>query len=308
MENQIILYENQQIDSFTYSSEVFTNKEKSDFISNSILDWNKFSNAKIVCNFAGNLTSSYLADINDKITGYQILKKRPEENVAKSLGIFSSEELEKNKNNDIFYHLIDYNVKSNNEYTYFISPLTNEYAQTTLQGKVLASWDVFLLSPIYKIQDNKYGIIKNKFGEPINWVFQLNCSEGNITLNQDKTIFTTFASKPKISIGSLNYYTGNFSCLLGNCLYNDQYYEPNILLELWDEMIKENNIYLFKNPKGDAMIISLEDGTKRKYMNEVANYVVGSYNGNIAITNRPTTIDFSYLEIADADNIIICGD
>ena len=70
-------------------------------------------------------------------------------------------------------------------------------------------------------------------------------------------------------------------------------------------MMQENNIYLFKNPKGDAMIISLEDGTKRKYMNEAANYIIGSYNTNTAITNRPTTIEFSYLEIADAENIVI---
>ena len=73
-------------------------------------------------------------------------------------------------------------------------------------------------------------------------------------------------------------------------------------------MIKQNYFYLFKNAKGDAMVISLEDGTKKKYMNEVANYYKGTYNMNTAITNRPTTIEFSYIEVMDAEDIQVYGD
>lgn len=308
MENQIILYDNQVVDCFIYSSASFAEEEKESFKQSSNLIWDNFSNAEIICNYTNSLASSYLNDITDKITSYQILRKRPEENFAKSLGIFSSQELEKTKSNKQFYSLIDYNIKNNNEYVYFISLLTEQYIQTTLKSKVLVDWDIFSLVPIYQIKDNTYGVIKDEFGQAINWIFQLNCSEGDITLNQDKTSFTTFASKPKISVGDLSYYSGNFSCLLGNTLYNDQYYEPNILLEKWNKMVKENYIYLFKNTKGDSMIISLEDGTKKTYMNEVANYYRGKYNMQTAITNRPTTIEFSYIEIMDAENIIVCGD
>ena len=44
------------------------------------------------------------------------------------------------------------------------------------------------------------------------------------------------------------------------------------------------------------------------YMNEVANYYKGTYNMNTAITNRPTTIEFSYIEVMDAEDIQVYGD
>ena len=80
------------------------------------------------------------------------------------------------------------------------------------------------------------------------------------------------------------------------------------VLEKWDEMVKRNYLYLFKNAKGDSYIVSLEDGTKKKYMNEIANYLIHSYNMETAITNRPTTISFNYIEVLDADNIQIYGE
>lgn len=308
MNNQIILHNNQKIECLIYSSSSFTSEEIDNFDREGDLSWNEFSNPKIICNFSQGLTSSYLEGITDKITGYEISKKRPQENVSQRIGTFSASELKTDEKDNNFYYIKDYNVRNNNEYAYFISPLTEDYVQTTLYSKILTNWDIFSLVPIYQIEGNKYGVIKDEFGEPINWIFQLNCSEGDITLNQDKTSFTTFTSKPKISIGNLNYYSGNFSCLLGNTLYNDQYYEPNILLDKWNDMIKQNYFYLFKNTKGDAMVISLEDGTKKKYMNEVANYYKGTYNMNTAITNRPTTIEFSYIEVMDAEDIQVYGD
>lgn len=305
MKNQIILYNNQTVDSFIYSSTFLTESETDNFENNENLSWKDYSNAKIICNFSGNLTSTYYeGKITQQIIGYEIFKKRPQEKYLTKVGNFNLEDLGEEGEN---YYIIDYNVKNNNEYFYFISPVAENNVQFTFSNKVLTNWDVFSLVPIYQIDENRYGIVKDEFGQPINWIFQLNCVEDEIVLNQDKTVFTNFSNKPKISIGDLNYYTGNFSCLLGNTLYNDTYYEPNTLLEKWDKMIKENHIYLFKNPKGDSMIISLENNSSKKYMNEVANYYIDSYNNNQFVTNRPTTISFSYTEVLDSDKIQICG-
>lgn len=306
MDNKIILYNNQKVDSLIYSSESFSSGETDSFKSENELQWSSFENAKIICNFTENLNSSLVNGIRSSITNYEISKKRPEDNFVTTVANLTLQELNElniDTYEDKFYHITDYNICNNNEYTYFVSPMTEDFVQTTFSSKVLVQGDVFTLTPIYCFKEKTYRVIKDEFGQPINWVFQLNCSEGDITLNQDKTTFTTFAPKPKISVGDLNYHSGSLSCLLGNVLYNDQYYEPNILLEKWENMIKENHIYLFKNPKGDAMVVSLDDGIKRKYMNEVANYYIGEYNRNISITNRPTTIDFSYIEIMEAKDI-----
>lgn len=309
MKNKIILYNNQTVDKLIYSSSFLNEQEQNSFEENENLVWDDFPNAKIICNFDQGLTSSFITNITNKITNYQIFRKTPEENFMKNIGTFTIDELNEYGQDD-YYILTDYNIKNNREYIYSICPFNEDYAQTSFEGKISTNWDIFSLIPIYKdeTKSNKYSIVKDEFGNNIVWSFQLNCEEGDIVLNQDKTVFTTFSSKPKISIGDLNYCTGNFSCLLGNTLYNDQYYEPNILLEKWNKMVKENHIYLFKNPKGDSMVIFLEDGTKRKYMNEVANYYIGVFNGQTAITNRPTTIEFSYQEIVDAENITVCGD
>ena len=307
MDNQIILYNNQKVDSLVYSSKPLTEEEATTLKTDDELQWKTFANAKIICNFKKDLTSSFLNDGHNSIYRFEILKKKPEDKFmtkVANLGLSSLEQLSIGEKDDNFYRITDYNICNNNEYTYFIFATdTTSLHRFALFNKVLVQGDVFTLTPIYHFKDKSYRVVKDEFGQPINWVFQLNCSEDDIVLNQDKTIFTTFASKPKISIGDLNYHSGGLSCLLGNILYNDQYYEPNILLEKWKNMIKENYIYLFKNPKGDTMVISLKDGTKRKYMNEVANYYIDEYDKNNTITNRPTTIDFSYVEIMEAKDI-----
>ena len=307
MNNQIIFYDNQKLDCFVYSSTALNPTETSHFQQDEELQWTDFPNAQIICNFTNSLVSSLIEGIGDKITGYEISKKRPEDSVTTPLGIFSAQQLDTEGDYNEYFYLIDYNVKSNNEYSYFVSPLTEDYVQTTLTNKVLAQWDVFALTPLVYLENNNYTVVKDEYGNPINWTFLLNQSETDITLNQDKTTFEGFASKPKIAVGDLNYHSGGLSCLLGNVMCNDQYYEPNILLEKWDKMIQENHFFLFKNPKGDVFVVSLEDGTKRKYMNEIANYYKDSYNNNLSITNRPTTIDFSYIEIMDADKIRVYG-
>ena len=308
MDNQIILYNNQSVGCLIYSSQPFTNEEKSHFDENKKLDWDNYSNPKIICNFGNGLTSSVLAGITDNVTGYEISKKRPEENFSTKIGYFPVEELKTDEEDIGAYYIIDYNVKNNNEYSYFVSPMTDKYVQTTLEEKIFVDWDIFSLTPIYQVSENKYTVVKDEFGKPVNWAFHLNYSEGDITLNQDKTSFTTFSSKPKVIVGDLNYYSGKFSCLLGNILYGNEYYEPNILLEKWDKMIKENHIYLFKNIKGNAFIVYLEDGTKKKYQNDIINSYILDYNGNKVRTICPTTIDFSFTEILDADTIQVYGD
>lgn len=127
------------------------------------------------------------------------------------------------------------------------------------------------------------------------WSFGLNCQENSITLNQNKAPVATFARFPKYTIGDNNYHSGSFSALLGE--YNNLFYQDNInKVNLWNAFIQNNKVYLYKNRKGDVMIIAIDSNSTREYMNEVANY----YDNNGEINTYPTTINFNYTEV---DNI-----
>lgn len=302
MDNQIILHQNQKIDCLLLTSSALDTEEKQAFRTKEILEWSDYNAGKILCNFEDNLISSLLP-INQSVTGYEISKRENNNSFFTKVATLKEEEISTDGD---YFKLKDYNVRNNCHYEYRISPLTGEAVQTTLENTIVTKWDTYTLSPIIKNMDtNTYNIVKDEYDMPMIWTFQLNCSEGDITLNQDKTMFTSFAQKPKVSIGKLNYYTGNFSCLLGNTFYNDCYYEPTIMLDKWNRMLQENHLYLFKNIKGDAMIIYIENGSKRKYMNEAANYYTSNFDGITTVTDRPTTIDFSYVEILDNNDIQI---
>ena len=130
----------------------------------------------------------------------------------------------------------------------------------------------------------------------ISWKFGLNCEENEIILNQDKTTFTTFSDKPKVVMGKLSYHTGSLKCLLGDFIENNSYYEPNSLLNSWEQFLNSSSCGLFKNPKGDVFVVFIENNSSRSYMNEVAN----EYLFNNELSVKPTTISFNYIEI---DNV-----
>lgn len=300
--NQIILHSGQKVECLILSSAAFNENEKQNFITKPSLDWAEYPQGKILCNFENNLVSSLLP-INQAITAYEISKRENNDNFFTKVATLTEEDISVEGE---YFKLKDYNVRNNSNYLYRISPLTANTVQTTLENSIITKWDSYTLSPIIKTAEtDRYEIVKDEYDIPIIWNFQLNCSESDITLNQDKTMFTTFAKKPKVAIGALNYCTGSFSCLLGNTLYNDCYYEPTVILDKWNKMIETNHLYLFKNVKGDSMVIYIESGAKRKYMNEALNYYISTFDGVPAITDRPTTIDFSYVEIMDSKNIQI---
>lgn len=312
MENKIVLYGYQEIECLLYSSSPLTSAQADEFNNpenlSKNLEWENYPNAKIICNFNDNLVSSLMEDITtDNITGYEISKKTTGENFFTKVANISTQELEDSELSTEagYYKLIDYNVKNNNQYQYQVIPLTENYAQAQLTETIIAKWDIFTLTPIQHIADTRYAIVRDESDEPIIWSFQMNCSEGDISLNRDITTFNTFTSKPKVSIGETNYHKGQLSCLLGNMLYNDTYYESGYMLDKWNQTIQNNHLFLFKNAKGDAMIVTLEDGIKRKYMNEAMNYYINTLDDGEVVTTRPTTITFSYIEVLDAKDIQI---
>ena len=163
--------------------------------------------------------------------------------------------------------------------------------QVTLQ--VVSPWEAELQNFVYTYNtSDSFGFQLIKSTNNLVWTFYLNCKEGSLTLKQDKTIFNSFSKYPKYSIGKNNYHSGSFSALLGN--YNGIYYEDNIeIVEKWKEFLEKVEVCLYKNLKGEVMIVVIESDSTREYMNEYANL----YNNNGEINTYPTSISFNYVEV-----------
>ena len=221
--------------------------------------------------------------------------------------------------NKDFYGLIDYSAKNNKNYIYFCniyldSPEDEDLGIDGIRGKVclsdlnktiLTHWDNYTIYPLIR-DKGKYKLSLDTNNNVVSLKFGLNCKENEITLNQDKTTFTTFDELPKVIKGNLNYHSGSLSCLLGRFLEDNKYYEPNSLMELWEEFLKTSSCALFKNPKGDAYIVFIENSPTKTYMNEIAN----EYFVNQELTVKPSTISFTYIEIDKIDErlYILLGD
>lgn len=260
----------------------------------------------------------------ENIVWFQIFRRKKGENFQVCLGEYTIESLKNTYsyfmlNGDTHYILYDFTAESNKQYTYniitklhFSSPEeTTYYVEPIFTTEIITNFSNYSLIPL-TFSNNIY-TATSTFQQGDNpsplqtylpvWSFSINREEEAIVQNQDKTVFTTFAETPKISVGVLNYDTGGLKCLLGEVMCNGEYREDGILLQEWKEFIAQNRVCLYRNPKGDIKIVSIDANTTREYMTEIANryenqYVYMDTTIGTEITAYPTTISFSYTEIA----------
>jgi|GEM_PF-4258318 len=289
MDNSLILYENQSVDYLLYNpvpfsqNEINTLKAKTATID---LKWTDFKNVDILCDFKTSITSSFIEGLTGELVGFDVRKRKQGDSFYTKVVFIPIAELQESVDtDDPYYSITDYNVSNNNEYIYTVFPVTSDAIGVSLENKYTTDWDIYTLTPLIQVDSTNLIADDDRI-----WSFSLNCEESEIVHVQDKTKFPTFASKPKVSVGDLNYREGSFKCLLGGVSYNGKYDEPYELVQKWNDFVSSNPICLFKNLKGDAMIVTLENET-HSYMDKVFGI--------------PTNISFNYTEVMDTDNLSI---
>ena len=307
----IRLYGNQMVDNIVLSNTPFTSGEKAilkDKTKFSSLQWEDFPNAMIICNYINNDYSSSLP-ITGNIIGFDIKKKTYYDKTYIDVGSFTLDELAEGESEGT-YNITDHNVQNNYDYTYDIFVLTDEKLGIVTTATATTYSNAWTLSPIAKVKGTKtqYKILTDENNNLIIWNFGVNCQESSMTQNLDRTVYQNLAAKPLVSIGLSNYLTGGLTCLLGEVTCNGEYYEPTILLKKFRDMIASNDLFLFKNPKGDTRIVTISDNPSYTYNNDWANLYKTSLDteNNISdITNRPTELSFQYTEIDDPEKYSI---
>lgn len=281
------------------------------------LSWEDFPNADILCNYTDTAVSSQSGQVQSDVIGYEIFKQRLGVDYEESIGRYSITDLENSTAlSGTDFIIYDYLTRSNSSYKYSIRP----YSRTSFEEPypvfdvnnassqdIKTDWLGYSLIPLIRKGKKKYGVPSTIDEEYSIWHFMTDRQEDSITQNQDKTLFTSFSTTPKVSVGMLNYDTGSISCKLGNVSCSSgkgcgEYIEPYLLVEKWTSFIAQNNICLLKNPKGDLKIVSIDSNSTRQYNNEYINYYTDSSG---YITAYPTNISFSYTEVEKLDEVEI---
>lgn len=139
------------------------------------------------------------------------------------------------------------------------------------------------------------------------WMFKYQVESGSLTQNISKNELSTLGQYPKIGIGRKNFLSGSVSCYLGSeiiPLSKVGYIERTpasrevplstnekaFMVEKWREFVASGTPKLLRDAKGQSWIVQIMDG---------------STTTNEAISIRPDTINFSWRQIADTNDVII---
>ena len=172
---------------------------------------------------------------------------------------------------------------------------------------VLQYWSIVNLIPVQ--ENSRVGTdIDTYIADTDNvWMFKYQVENGSLTQNISKNELSTLGQYPKIGIGRKNFLSGSVSCYLGSeiiPLSRVGYIERTpaarkvplstnekaFMVEKWRELVATGTPKLLRDTKGQSWIVQIMDGTTTT---------------NETISTKPDTINFSWRQIADTNDIII---
>jgi hypothetical protein len=183
----------------------------------------------------------------------------------------------------------DYNVASNNKYTYYFAVKTggeyNDAYEVFKSESVTTEYhDWFVIGLSY---DNQYGY--NVDVSNI-WSFGLSTTENIVEQykhNYNKTVHDGFGKHASLSVGIRNYAEFTINCLIGDVNCSGEYYDDIDMVEAWNEFCHSSFIKLYKEPKGRIMLVDAMS-------NEDKN--------NIWCNENPTTISTAFAQVGTTRN------
>lgn len=239
-------------------------------------------------------------------------------------------------------NLLDFNIKSGYSYQYVIFPGDYSesiqrapyiYANTGNAEKVgesvydqnkgewrpfssrlskpvrstLQYWSIVNLIPVQEDSRADAGVGIYVADTDNVWLFKYQLENGSLTQNISKNEFSTLGQYPKIGIGKKNFLSGSVSCYLGSEIiplskagYIERVpaskevplstNEKAFMVEKWRELVATGTPKLLRDTKGQSWIVQIMDGTTTT---------------NESVSVKPDTINFSWHQIADANDAII---
>jgi hypothetical protein len=184
-------------------------------------------------------------------------------------------------------NLYDYTAGRGIEYKYLVCGFSNSSLIARGDSDYIKSSDGRCY--LAKLTENGESLGRKAYKITSEFLFAVDCEEGEITSVISPTVYTTSDEKPVVCIGAENYEKGSFTTKLST-LSSGRIVDNYSEIERWKDFITTGGIYLYKNGKGDVKIISITSDPTRDYS-----------SGSLMLT----TVKYEYVEVADVTKVII---
>lgn len=229
------------------------------------------------------------SELIGSIDNYEIRRKEYNGNYSEYVGTIKAKSDDEKTPPKKF--LIDYSVKNNMDYIYYLYPNVD----TTKSGTILSAvatkplsidcpyWSLFIVDE--SGEDNVYYLDKM-------FKFELNLQVDDMNNNAQISITNNFTKYPTVQIGSSNYWTGSLSALCG--------------------FISSNDVDYVQTPNMVNEIKSITSDTRKKFLKDIeGNIFEVNVAAPISISSDNTTakeiktLRFSWVEVGSAEGVSI---
>jgi hypothetical protein len=181
--------------------------------------------------------------------------------------------------------IYDYMVANDNTYDYVIFPETADLAGSPLTSNAVSVdfWNWSITSYDQAADGTNYAIADQV------WVFDLDLTTSDFVQNMNRNTYNGLTRTPKVSVGQLNYLTGNISSLLGSVSCTSHQYGDTVEMQrAFREFINNNKTKILKNRKGSIVFCET---------------MSNSFNVADEFELQQTTINFAVTEIVPTEDV-----
>lgn len=249
------------------------------------------SNTVMLAKFKKNDMSAGNSSLISNIIGYEIRRKSGDNLYTEYVGTVKENPDESNPKK----YIVDYMVKNNTEYSYYLYPATTHskngiLLSPSITNEVKTNWGYWSLLVVDESDEENVFYLNKMFK------FELNIVSDEMNNNASISVLPNFTKYPTIQYGTSNYWSGGLSALCGYISCNDGGYvqTPNMIEEL-KKLTSDTRRKFLKDIEGNIwevkitapVSITTEDNTLKSTKSAKISWTeVGEISG-ISIINNP---------------------
>ena len=225
--NKITLGSNQVCD-YLYMSKAQIDQSQFRYIDVEPSKWE--SDTLMLAKFNKGDMSAGNSSLTENIEGYEIRRKSNDNLYTEYVGTVKENTEDKSKTKR---YIIDYAVKNNTDYSYYLYPAT-KYSTNgillspSITSEVKTDWGYWSLLVVDESDEDNVFYLNKMFK------FELNVATDPINNNAVISVLQNFTKYPTIQYGTANYWSGGLSALCGyvSCVDGGYIQTPNMIEEL----------------------------------------------------------------------------
>lgn len=286
--NTIKLGGNQVCD-YLYISKSEISQSRFQYIDVEPAEWNL--NTLMLARFNKDDMSAGNSSLTENIKGYEIRRKSGDNLYTEYVGTIE----EKKDKSEAKKFIVDYMVKNNTDYSYYLYPAT-EYSANgillspSITDEVKTDWGYWSLLVVDESNEDNVFYLNKMFK------FELNLSTDPLNNNASVSVLQNFTKYPTIQYGTANYWSGGLSALCGyvSCYDGGYIQTPNMIEEL-KKLTSDTRRKFLKDIEGNIWEVKITDSisiteeynaTQSVKSAKIAWTEVGEVSG-ISIINNP---------------------